>query len=121
MHPYRTFSVLTLSAAAAGTVLTATPAHAGGVGDFLSPAFGTDCENHRTTPHATGTTTAGTGAANGNLLGLPLGSPLNQCGGADAPGGQEGLVNLHDTAVGVLGTANIQDAETDIENVWKAG
>ncbi|MFW3470110.1 hypothetical protein ACN24M_01215 [Streptomyces microflavus] len=117
MQPYRASSVLTLSAAAIGTALLGSPAHAGGVGDFLSPAFGTDCENHHTTPYATGTTTAGTGAAGGNLLGLPLGSPLNQCGGADAPG----LLNLHDTGVGVLGTSNIQEADTDINNVYVAG
>ncbi|MFI8194282.1 hypothetical protein ACIF8T_37080 [Streptomyces sp. NPDC085946] len=75
-----------LTAAAAGTVLvTTTPASAGGVGDFLSPAFGTSCANHHTGAHATGATTHGTGAADGNLAGLPLGSALNQCGGADAP------------------------------------
>ncbi|WP_428935238.1 hypothetical protein [Streptomyces sp. ACT015] len=75
---------LTIGTAAAG-LLSAAPATAGGVGDFLSPAFGTDCANHHTTPRAAGTTTAGTGSADGNLLGLPLGTALNQCGGADAP------------------------------------
>ncbi|MCZ0210748.1 chaplin family protein [Streptomyces sp. UMAF16] len=63
----------------------AAPAAAGGIGDFLSPAFGTSCANLHTGAHATGTTSHGTGAANGNLAGLPLGSPLNQCGGADLP------------------------------------
>lgn len=58
------------------------PAAAGGIGDFLSPAFGTNCGNHTGT-HANGTTTQGTGAANSNLVGLPLGGALNQCGGAD--------------------------------------
>lgn len=33
--------------------------------------------------HAAGGTTHGTGSAGGNLRGLPIGSPLNQCGGAD--------------------------------------
>ncbi|MCX2971194.1 MULTISPECIES: hypothetical protein [Streptomyces] len=75
-----------LTAAVLGTALTtAGPASAGGIGDVLSPAFGTFCANHHTGAHATGATTSGTGAANGNLAGLPLGSALNQCGGADAP------------------------------------
>lgn len=72
-------SVVGLSLATAG------PASAGGIGDFLSPAFGTNCANHNSRPHATGTTTAGTGSLDGNLLGIPAGSALNQCGGADAP------------------------------------
>ncbi len=63
----------------------ATPASAGGIGDFLSPAFGTTCANHHSTPRATDTTSAGTGSADGNFLGLPVGSPFNQCGGADLP------------------------------------
>ncbi|MGW4220318.1 hypothetical protein ACWEJZ_25315 [Streptomyces bacillaris] len=58
-------------------------ASAGGIGDFLSPSFGTDCANWDARAHAAGETTAGTGTANSNLLGLPLGSPTNQCGGAD--------------------------------------
>jgi hypothetical protein len=64
---------------------TAVPASAGGIGDFLSPAFGVSCANLNNGAHASGTTTQGTGAANGNLAGLPLGGALNQCGGADAP------------------------------------
>ncbi|GGU61606.1 hypothetical protein GCM10010274_58160 [Streptomyces lavendofoliae] len=67
-----------------GSAQMASPAWAGGVGDFLSPAFGTKCTNHHGT-HADGMTTSGTGAANGNLAGLPIGSPANQCGGADMP------------------------------------
>ncbi|MEV6551717.1 chaplin family protein [Streptomyces sp. NPDC051597] len=82
MTSRRALAALTLTATAS-TVLAAAPASAGGVGDFLSPAFGTNCANRHTGSHATGTTTAGTGAATGNLLGLPLGSPANQCGGAD--------------------------------------
>ncbi|MEU6487495.1 hypothetical protein [Streptomyces sp. NPDC046887] len=77
--------VSTAGCITAGSVLAATPAAAGGVGDFLSPAFGTNCANHHTQPRADGATTADTGTANGNLLGLPVGTALNQCGGADAP------------------------------------
>lgn len=66
-----------------GGVFTAIPASAGGVGDFLSPAFGTSCANHNVGSSGVGNTTADTGTLNGNLAGLPLGSPLNQCGGAD--------------------------------------
>jgi hypothetical protein len=63
-------------------VAAASPAAAGGVGDFLSPAFGTTCVNrHGTQAH--GSTTHGTGIGNANLAGLPIGSPANQCGGAD--------------------------------------
>ncbi|MEU8966959.1 chaplin family protein [Streptomyces sp. NPDC048491] len=74
-----------IATAVAGSVLAADFAVAGGVGDFLSPAFGTDCANLQTGTQASGSTTRGTGAGGGNLLGLPIGSPLNQCGGADAP------------------------------------
>ncbi|MGZ3097144.1 hypothetical protein [Streptomyces sp. H72] len=81
----KTTATLALATAALGSGLaTATPASAGGIGDILSPAFGTTCGNHGST-HATGVTTHTTGAANGNLAGLPIGSPLNQCGGADLP------------------------------------
>lgn len=66
-----------------GSSPVVSPAWAGGIGDFLSPAFGTSCANHNTAARAEGTTTQGTGAANGNLAGLPIGSPMNQCGGAD--------------------------------------
>ncbi|MER7110590.1 hypothetical protein [Streptomyces sp. NPDC000229] len=69
--------------AAGVSVATAAPASAGGVGDFLSPAFGTSCANQNTGARATGTTHHGTGTAGGNLAGLPLGSALNHCGGAD--------------------------------------
>ncbi|MFQ3556001.1 hypothetical protein QZN11_04215 [Streptomyces gramineus] len=73
---------------AAGTTASlgaASPAAAGGVGDFLSPAFATSCANQHTGANAAGKTTNGTGTANGNFLGLPLGTALNRCGGADAP------------------------------------
>lgn len=60
----------------------AAPAWAGGVGDFLSPAFGTSCANQ------VGATAIGGGAsapssAGGNVVGVPLTGPLNHCGGAD--------------------------------------
>ncbi|UFR03032.1 DUF320 domain-containing protein [Streptomyces sp. Go40/10] len=79
-----TATALTVLTAAVGTgAALATPASAGGIGDFLSPAFGTSCANHHTRPHADGHTQHGTGTLDGNLAGLPLGSPLNHCGGAD--------------------------------------
>lgn len=58
-------------------------AFAGGVGDFLSPAFGTSCANQHTGSHTAGETTSGTGTVTGLLAGLPLSGPVNQCGGAD--------------------------------------
>lgn len=64
---------------------SAAPATAGGVGDLLSPAFGTSCANMNTGARANGVTRQGTGTAGGNLAGVPVGSALNQCGGADAP------------------------------------
>ncbi|MGW0917184.1 hypothetical protein ACWD1Z_36630 [Streptomyces sp. NPDC002784] len=66
-----------------GSAPVVSPAWAGGIGDFLSPAFGTSCANHHTAPRADGATTHGIGTATGNIAGLPVGSPLNQCGGAD--------------------------------------
>ncbi|MFI8169861.1 hypothetical protein ACIPM2_31890 [Streptomyces sp. NPDC086081] len=86
------------------------PASAGGIGDFLSPAFGTACANHHTGARANGTTTRGTGAANGNLAGIPLGGALNQCGGADAPVVVQDVaeaVTVEDIQVGLV---NLQDA-----------
>ncbi|MFD9566041.1 hypothetical protein [Streptomyces sp. NPDC059994] len=61
------------------------PASAGGAGDFLSPAFGTSRSNLYNGAQAAGSITYGTGAAGGNLLGFPIGSPFNQCGGAGLP------------------------------------
>ncbi|MEU4800427.1 chaplin family protein [Streptomyces sp. NPDC023327] len=85
MIPKRTAAAtILLTTAATGVgVVTAAPASAGGVGDFLSPAFGTSCSNLNNGAHAAGGTTHGTGSADGNLVGLPIGSPFNQCGGAD--------------------------------------
>jgi hypothetical protein len=76
-------AVLTAVAALGTAAAAAAPASAGGIGDFLSPAFGTFCGNHNTGARMAGATTHGTGAANGNIAGLPIGSALNQCGGAD--------------------------------------
>ncbi|MFF5426406.1 MULTISPECIES: chaplin family protein [unclassified Streptomyces] len=73
------------TAALATALAPAAPAAAGGIGDVLSPAFATSCVNLHTAARADGATTHGTGTAAGNLAGLPVGSPLNQCGGADAP------------------------------------
>ncbi|MEV5318255.1 hypothetical protein AB0K92_11460 [Streptomyces sp. NPDC052687] len=92
-----TATATALTAASLGTALAgAAPASAGGIGDFLSPAFGTSCANHHTGAHARGATTHGTGTADGNLAGLPVGSALNQCGGADAP------LSSHDRGVCVI-------------------
>ncbi|MFE9743131.1 hypothetical protein [Streptomyces sp. NPDC006477] len=66
-------------------LITASPASAGGIGDFLSSAFGTACANLNNGAKAHGTTTQGTGTAGGNLAGIPTASALNQCGGADLP------------------------------------
>ncbi|WP_228973221.1 hypothetical protein [Streptomyces sp. DH12] len=63
-------------AAGAGT------AFAGGVGDLLSPAFGTSCTNHGA-PAAVGAAERGSGTVGGNITGFALGSPFNHCGGAD--------------------------------------
>ncbi|MEU8499907.1 hypothetical protein AB0C86_24760 [Streptomyces lavendulae] len=62
----------------------------GGIGDFLSPAFGTDCENHRIGAHATGATTSGSGTVSSNTGKLQLLSALNHCGGADMLAFQNG-------------------------------
>ncbi|MFE5735274.1 hypothetical protein ACFQ7A_30750 [Streptomyces sp. NPDC056528] len=74
-------AVTALSAGLAG----AAPAAAGGIGDFISPAFGTSCANLNNGTRAEGVTRHATGTIGGNVAGLPLGSPLNQCGGADMP------------------------------------
>jgi hypothetical protein len=56
---------------------------AGGIGDLLSPAFGSACTNEHTGAAAQGTASTSTGTGGGNALGVPAGSPLNHCGGAD--------------------------------------
>ncbi|MFC8226282.1 hypothetical protein [Streptomyces sp. NPDC057287] len=81
---HRRATAIALVGATIGSGLAAaSPAYAGGSGAILSPAFATNCGNHNGGRQPTGSTTAGTGAVNGNLLGAPLGSALNQCGGAD--------------------------------------
>lgn len=93
------FTALALTATAvAGGVVVAAPASAGGIGDFLSPAFGTSCANHQVGAKADGATTHSTGSAGGNLAGLPLTGALNQCGGADLPGAQDMLGQLGQNA-----------------------
>jgi ammonia channel protein AmtB len=88
----RGISVLGLIGVTAGCGLaSAAPATAGGIGDFLSPAFGISCVNENTGARADGVTRQGTGTMGGNLAGIPVGSALNQCGGADAPIIQDAL------------------------------
>ncbi|WP_329438802.1 hypothetical protein OG906_34115 [Streptomyces sp. NBC_01426] len=94
-----TAAVLLTTATVGAGMVTAVPASAGGVGDFLSPAFGTDCANLNTGAQAAGHTTRGSGAAGGSLLGLPIGTPLNQCGGADMPV-QKTLINCENSQAG---------------------
>ncbi|MFI7388505.1 hypothetical protein [Streptomyces sp. NPDC049813] len=77
------FGVSSTAAVLATGLAGAPQASAGGIGDFLSPAFGTSCANLDNGARAQGSTSHGTGSAGGNLLGLPVGSALNQCGGAD--------------------------------------
>ncbi|MEV6720403.1 hypothetical protein AB0M94_05675 [Streptomyces xanthochromogenes] len=102
MTTTRTATALAVVAAAIGSGLVAAgPAAAGGVGDFLSPAFGTDCENHRIGAQATGATTSGSGTVSNNNGKLPLLGALNQCGGADMPGQNLGGFDL--------GAANMVD------------
>jgi hypothetical protein len=79
----RCLAVLSLVGTSLGIGLAnAAPASAGGIGGFLSPAFGTNCANHSTT-ESTGDTIHGSGAANGLLASVPVSNPSNQCGGAD--------------------------------------
>ncbi|MFH8405382.1 hypothetical protein ACH4FX_11505 [Streptomyces sp. NPDC018019] len=69
------------AAAFAGGLTAAAPAFAGGVGAFLSPAFGNACAQH-TGPRTGGATTYGAGPG-GLLVALPFGGSVNQCGGTD--------------------------------------
>ncbi|UNO43363.1 hypothetical protein [Streptomyces sp. MST-110588] len=107
MTTRRTPTVLSALTAAVGAgVGLAAPASAGGVADLLSPAFGTLCANRHTGAHADGFTRQGTGTADGNLAGVPIGSALNQCGGADAPavvqdGAEDSLGFLQDSVKGL--------------------
>lgn len=77
-------TALALTAAVVGAGgANAEPASAGGIGVLLSPAFSTLCANHHTGARTAGSTTNGAGSLSDNLAGLPIGSALNQCGGAD--------------------------------------
>ncbi|GAB2579899.1 hypothetical protein GCM10027168_10920 [Streptomyces capparidis] len=73
----------------AGTVLPVGTAWAGGIVDVLAPAFRNGCTNHyqRATARAAATTAPGT--AGGNALGIPVTTPFNHCGGADASNGAD--------------------------------
>ncbi|MFH8350553.1 hypothetical protein [Streptomyces sp. NPDC018045] len=103
---------MAVSATALGTALApAAPAAAGGIGDVLSPAFGTSCANLHTGARANGTTTHGTGAANGNPAGLPVGSALNQCGGADDPAEIACVANQFFAAEKVLAQSGVKEGE----------
>ncbi|MER7403010.1 hypothetical protein ABT373_11110 [Streptomyces sp. NPDC000070] len=108
-----TTALVALTAILGVGVSLAAPASAGGIGDFLSPAFGTSCANHHTGATARGLTQYGTGTVGGNLAGIPIGSALNQCGGADAPALVQDVaetVQVEDSLknVNVLGVA-VQD------------
>ncbi|ORT59765.1 hypothetical protein [Streptomyces sp. CB03238] len=82
MHPTARRAGVLAALTIATLATTAGTATAGGIGDFLSPAFGTLCANSGG-PHAQGAATNAGGGAGGNIAGLPVGSPMNQCGGAD--------------------------------------
>ncbi|MBP2405770.1 transcription elongation factor [Streptomyces syringium] len=84
--PPRTATVALTLLGATQTVTT--PAWAGGIGGFLSPAINASCANHSGETAALGVASRGTGTADGNALGMPITGPFNQCGGADAPLGE---------------------------------
>lgn len=93
MNP-RSVRALALTTTAFGVVLGgAGSAAAGGIGDLLSPAFGTACANHGVGGQAAGEARGGSGHVDGNTVGVPLANALNQCGGADLPG-QDAVINL---------------------------
>ncbi|MER7984239.1 hypothetical protein ABTY53_01335 [Streptomyces noursei] len=48
----------------------------------MSPSFDNSCTNGHSSG-AAGATTRGSGSVSGLLGQIPIGSPLNQCGGAD--------------------------------------
>ncbi len=85
MSTSRIATSLALAAAVLATGFTAAaPASAGGIGDFLSPAFGTSCANHKTHTAPQGRAHTDSGGITGLLAQVPATSPVNQCGGADA-------------------------------------
>ncbi|MER7623812.1 hypothetical protein [Streptomyces sp. NPDC126503] len=92
-----------LALTALGTPLaTAGPAAAGGIGNFLSPAFGTSCANLHTGAHADGVTAHGTGTVGGNLAGLPISDPFSHCGGAEL-GAAGGVIPMVGSLMGLGG------------------
>ncbi|MFH8343543.1 hypothetical protein [Streptomyces sp. NPDC018045] len=71
-----------VAAVCAQTLAAAAPASAGGVGAFLSPAFGNRCAQGAS-PHAAGATAHGAGTGTGLLVGISFGGSVDQCGGTD--------------------------------------
>ncbi|GAU65035.1 hypothetical protein SSP35_01_03720 [Streptomyces sp. NBRC 110611] len=65
--------------------MTAAPASAGGVIEFLSPAAHNACAHKNTGAHNTGHPARGSGTVTGNFAEFPLLGSINQCGGADLP------------------------------------
>ncbi|MEU2957106.1 hypothetical protein [Streptomyces xanthochromogenes] len=113
-------AVLITAAASGAGMVTAAPATAGGIGDVLSPAFGTDCANLNTHAQAAGTTTRGSGTGGGNLLGFPIGSPLNQCGGADLdPSSQVGPLATN-TGNMIGNYAHVHDINQTVNKAWSS-
>ncbi|GHH29673.1 hypothetical protein [Streptomyces rubradiris] len=98
-----------LAALAVG--LAPVPASAGGILPIASPSFATSCTNHGA-PHAGGATAHGTGTANGNLAGLPVGSPFNHCGGAELDISSS-LPIVGSLLGGGSGAANAADADDE--------
>ncbi|MFJ3842237.1 hypothetical protein ACIPY6_43065 [Streptomyces sp. NPDC090054] len=91
MTTYKSATTFVLTAgAAAALAAAAAPASAGGIGDILSPAFGTNCANHKPPSHAAGATTTGTGTGTGGEI-------------------QNGLVNVDDVAIRILGSGSNTD------------
>ncbi|MFH8894422.1 hypothetical protein [Streptomyces sp. NPDC017949] len=89
MTTYKSATTFVLTAgAAAALAAAAAPASAGGIGDILSPAFGTNCANHKPPSHAASATTTGTGGDNEI---------------------QNGLVNVDDVAIRILGSGSNTD------------
>ncbi|MEU4213674.1 hypothetical protein AB0F13_27455 [Streptomyces sp. NPDC026206] len=86
IHALPTRIAVCLAVLAAAQVASAAPASAGGLGGFLSPALGNGCANQHLSAAARGAAVSHPSAAGGNLLGVPVTGPLNQCGGADLPG-----------------------------------
>ncbi|MER7349085.1 hypothetical protein ABT390_27165 [Streptomyces aurantiacus] len=77
---------LAITAAGIGTgLMAASPAAAGGIIVIGSPSFNNGCANHQTHTQPRGTTSEGSGPAQGLLAQVPVTDPLNHCGGADLP------------------------------------